>query len=70
MASVRSGSVLERPNPRPAATLVRDVGFEPTDAGLLGIARYTEPFALLIAEIAYGVQAGPELAYQFERFGT
>ena len=53
-----------------AATLIRDVGFEPIDAGPLRIARYTEPFALLVAELAYGGQAGPELAYRFERFGT
>lgn len=52
-----------------AAALIRDVGFEPVDAGPLRIARYTEPFALLVAELAYEGQAGPELAYRFERFG-
>jgi predicted dinucleotide-binding enzyme len=31
-----------------AAVLIRDVGFEPVDAGPLRIARYTEPFALLM----------------------
>lgn len=46
------------------------MGFEPIDAGPLQIALYTEPFALLIAEIAYGGQAGSELACRFERFGT
>lgn len=51
-----------------AADLIKDVGFEPVDAGALRIARYTEPFALLIAEIAYEGKAGPELAYRFERF--
>ena len=51
-----------------AATLIRDVGFNPIDAGPLRIARYTEPFALLIAELAYGGKEGPELAYRFERF--
>jgi predicted dinucleotide-binding enzyme len=50
------------------ADLIRDVGFEPVDTGALRIARYTEPFALLIAEIAYGAKAGPEMAYRFERF--
>lgn len=35
-----------------AATLIRDVGFEPVDAGPLKVARYTEPFALLIAHPA------------------
>ena len=30
------------------AELIRDVGFDPVDAGPLRIARYTEPFALLV----------------------
>ncbi len=50
-----------------AATLIRDVGFEPVDAGSLRIARYMEPFALLVAQLAYEGDAGPELAYRFER---
>ena len=52
-----------------AAGLVRDAGFDPVDAGPLRIARYTEPFALLIAQLAYEGEGGPELAYRFERFG-
>jgi predicted dinucleotide-binding enzyme len=51
-----------------AAGLIRDVGFEPVDAGPLRVARYTEPFALLVAQLAYEGEAGPELAYRFERF--
>ena len=51
-----------------AADLIRDVGFEPVDAGPLRIARYTEPFALLVAQLAYEGTEGPELAYRFERF--
>ena len=51
------------------ATLIRDVGFDPVDTGPLRMARYTEPFALLIAQLAYESGAGPELAYRFERFG-
>jgi len=51
-----------------AARLIRDVGFDPVDAGGLRIARYTEPFALPVAELAYGGKGGPELAYRFERF--
>ena len=50
------------------AKLIRDVGFEPVDAGSLHIARYTEPFALLMAQLAYEGEGGPELAYRFERF--
>ena len=52
-----------------AARLIRDVGFEPVDAGPLRIARYAEPFALLVAQLAYEGDEGPELAYRFERFG-
>ena len=52
---------------RVAAELIRDVGFDPVDAGPLRIARYMEPFALLLAELAYKGKGGPELAYWFER---
>jgi 8-hydroxy-5-deazaflavin:NADPH oxidoreductase len=51
-----------------AATLIRDVGFGPVDAGPLRMARYTEPFALLVGQLAYEGAGGPELAYRFERF--
>jgi len=54
---------------RVAAGLIRDAGFDPVDAGPLRIARYTEPFALLVAELAYEGKGGAELAYRFERFG-
>src|SRR5437773_2280892 len=54
---------------RVAATLIRDAGFDPLDAGPLRIARYMEPFALLIGQLAYEGSSGPELAYRFERFG-
>ncbi|HXM61494.1 MAG TPA: NAD(P)-binding domain-containing protein [Terriglobales bacterium] len=52
-----------------ASALIEDVGFDPVDAGPLRIARYTEPFALLIGQLAYEGEGGPELAYRFERFG-
>jgi len=52
-----------------AARLIRDVGFEPLDAGPLRIARYTEPFGLLVAQLAYERKGGPRLAYRFERLG-
>lgn len=51
-----------------AARLIADVGFEPVDAGPLRIARYTEPFTLLVAQLAYEGEKGPELAYQFRWF--
>ncbi len=53
-----------------AATLIREVGYDPVDAGPLRIARCTEPFALLVAQLAYEGEGGPELAYRFERFGV
>jgi len=53
-----------------AAQLITDSGFAPVDAGPLRIARYTEPFALLVGELAYEGNDGPELAYRFERFGA
>jgi len=51
-----------------AARLIRDVGFDPVDVGPLRIARYTEPFALLMAQIAYEGAHGSEVAYRFEWF--
>ena len=51
-----------------AAKLIRDVGFDPVDAGPLEMARYMEPYALLVAQIAYEGDGGPGLAYRFERF--
>ena len=52
-----------------AVTLIQDAGFAPVDAGPARIARYIEPFALLVAQLAYEGKGGPELAYRFERFG-
>ncbi len=51
-----------------AVALISDVGFEPIDGGPLRIARYTEPFALLVAQLAYEGDGGAELAYRFESF--
>ena len=49
-----------------AAQLIRDVGFDPVDAGPLRSARYMEPFTLLVARLAYEGDRGPEMAYRFE----
>jgi 8-hydroxy-5-deazaflavin:NADPH oxidoreductase len=51
-----------------AVQLISDVGFEPVDAGPLRIARYFEPFTLLVAQLAYEQDGGPALAYRFERY--
>jgi len=50
-----------------APRLIRDVGFNPVDGGPLSMARYIEPFSLLVAQLAYDGSDGPELAYRFER---
>jgi predicted dinucleotide-binding enzyme len=50
------------------AQLISDAGFEPIDAGPLRIARYTEPFTLLVGQLAYEGDRGPALAYRFEWF--
>jgi 8-hydroxy-5-deazaflavin:NADPH oxidoreductase len=52
-----------------AASLIRDVGFEPLDTGPLRIARYLEPFSLAMAQLAYEGDEGSEIAYRIERFG-
>jgi predicted dinucleotide-binding enzyme len=51
-----------------AATLIRDAGLDPVDAGALRVARYQEPFGLLVAELAYNGESGPELGYQIVHF--
>jgi 8-hydroxy-5-deazaflavin:NADPH oxidoreductase len=53
-----------------AAELIRDAGYDPIDAGPLRIARYTEPFALLMAQLAYEGKGSPELAYRFDTSGA
>lgn len=54
---------------RVAATLIQNAGFDPVDAGPLRVARYTEPFSLLMGQLAYEGEEGPEVAYRFERYG-
>jgi len=51
---------------RVAAELIGDVGFEPIDIGALRMARYSEPFTMIIAQQAYETDRGPALAYRFE----
>jgi 8-hydroxy-5-deazaflavin:NADPH oxidoreductase len=55
---------------RVAAQLIRDAGFDPIDAGPLQMARYMEPFTLLVAQLAYEGTGGPKIAYRFERYGA
>jgi predicted dinucleotide-binding enzyme len=51
-----------------AMQLIRDTGFDPVDAGELRIARFIEPFTLLMGQLAYEVEESPALAYRLERF--
>jgi len=53
---------------RVAAKLIRDAGFDPVDAGPLTVARYIEPFTMLVGQLAYERPGGPELAYRFLRY--
>ena len=48
------------------AQLITDVGFEPIDIGALRMARYSEPFTMIIGQQAYETDRGPALAYRFE----
>jgi 8-hydroxy-5-deazaflavin:NADPH oxidoreductase len=47
-----------------AAQLARDAGFNPIDAGGLRIARYIEPFGVLIGQLAYEQELGETLGYR------
>jgi len=57
------------PAKRTAARLIRDVGFEPLDAGPLKMGRWAEPMTLLVARLAYEIGRRPEMAYRFEWYG-
>jgi 8-hydroxy-5-deazaflavin:NADPH oxidoreductase len=51
-----------------AARLIQDAGFDAVNAGPLRVARFLEPFTLLIARLAYEGEDGPAVAYRFERY--
>jgi len=57
------------PAKKTAARLIRDLGFEPLDAGPLKVGRWAEPMTLLVARLAYDIGRRPELAYRFEWLG-
>lgn len=50
-----------------ASGLVKDIGYEPLDAGPLRTARFAEPFAMVTAELAYAQPGGPKLTYRFAK---
>jgi predicted dinucleotide-binding enzyme len=52
---------------RVVARLIRQIGFDPVDCGALAVARYLEPLALLIAELAYNQGRRPEVGVRILR---
>lgn len=58
----------DRKAKKKAAQLIGDAGFEPVDLGELSMARYIEPYSLLMAQRAYGSKDGPAIGYRFERY--
>lgn len=52
---------------RVVARLIRQIGFAPVDCGALPMARYLEPLALLIAELAYNQGRRPEVGVRILR---
>jgi predicted dinucleotide-binding enzyme len=52
---------------RVVARLIRQIGFEPVHCGALEIARYLEPFTLVVAELAYNQHHRPEVGVRFLR---
>jgi 8-hydroxy-5-deazaflavin:NADPH oxidoreductase len=55
------------PDDGPTGGFFRDTGFEPVDAGPLRVARWMEPFGLLVAQLVYEMEPAPELGYRFLR---
>jgi 8-hydroxy-5-deazaflavin:NADPH oxidoreductase len=52
---------------RMVARLIRQIGFEPVNCGSLESARYLEPLALLVSELAYNQGRRPEVGIRFLR---
>lgn len=50
-----------------AGRLIRDIGFEPLEAGGLRNGRFIEPFAMATVELAYVQPGGPALTYRFDK---
>ena len=52
---------------RVTARLIRQLGFEPVDCGALESARYLEPLAMLVGELAYNQGKRPEVGVRILR---
>ena len=49
------------------ANLVKDIGGAPVDAGPLNLARYAEPTAMLLVQLAYSRGFGPRIGLALAR---
>lgn len=49
------------------AQLIGDIGAEPVDAGPLKLARYVEPAAMLLVQLAYAQGFGPRIGLSLMR---
>ena len=54
---------------RVAARLIKEIGYEPVDCGALVSARYLEPLAMLVGELAYNQGRRPEVGLRILRPG-
>ena len=54
---------------RVTARLIRQLGYEPVNCGALLSARYLEPLAMLVGELAYNQGKRPEVGLRFLRRG-
>ena len=54
---------------RVTARLIRQIGYEPVDCGALMNARYLEPLAMLVGELAYNQGKRPEVGLRILRRG-
>ena len=52
---------------RVTARLIRQIGFEPVNCGALMNARYLEPLAMLVGELAYNQGKRPEVGLRVLR---
>ncbi len=52
---------------RVVARLIRQIGFEPVDCGALETARYLEPLAMLVVELAYNQGRRPQVGLKILR---
>lgn len=47
--------------------LARGIGFDPVDAGPLSVARYLEPMAMLLIELAFNLKMGTKIGFKLAK---